>query len=186
MKDLIRKNRSYRRFDGTKKQTREELLSLVEAARFSPSAGNMQRLRFRLVFEKDEVDYLFDQLAWAGYLKDWPGPIEGERPTSYILILAGEDKSAMLDVDMGIAAQSIMLTAVSEGLGGCMLGSFHRARTDARFAPDGYHVNLVLALGVPVEHVELEDAVNGDIHYYRLPDGTHRVPKLALDTLVVK
>ncbi len=185
MKDLIRKNRSYRRFDATKKQTREQLLSLVEGARFSPSAGNMQRLRFRLVYEKDEVEYLFGQLAWAGYLKDWPGPAEGERPTSYILILTGEDQGAFLPVDMGIAAQSIMLTAVSEGLGGCMIGSFHRERTDARFAPEGYRVGLVLALGVPVEHVELEDAENGDIHYYRLEDGTHRVPKLPLETLVL-
>ena len=186
MKDLIRKNRSYRRFDETKKQTKEKLASLVESARFSPSAGNMQRLRFRLVNEAEETAYLFDRLAWAGYLKDWPGPVEGERPTSYVLILAGEDKSAMLDVDMGIAAQSIMLTAVSEGLGGCMLGSFHRERTNARFAPEGYHVALVLALGVPVEHVELEDASDGDIHYYRLADGTHRVPKLPLDTLIVE
>ncbi len=184
MKELIRKNRSYRRFDSSIKQTREQLLSLVESARFSPSAANMQRLRFRLVCEKEEVDFLFDQLAWAGYLKDWPGPVESERPTSYILILAGEDQSAMLSVDIGIAAQSMMLTAVSEGLGGCMLGSFHRERTNARFAPEGYHVELVLALGVPIERVELEDAKDGNIRYYRLEDGTHRVPKLPLETLV--
>ena len=186
MKDLIRKNRSYRRFDETKKQTKETLASLVESARFSPSAGNMQRLRFRLVNEAEETAYLFDQLAWAGYLKDWPGPETGERPTSYILILSGDDRSAMLDIDIGIAAQSIMLTAVASGLGGCMLGSFHHERTDARFATDGYHVRLVLALGVPVENVELEDAVEGDIHYYRLADGTHRVPKLPLSTLIIE
>lgn len=185
MKELIRKNRSYRRFDASKKQTREELLSLVESARFSPCAANMQRLRFRLVYEKEEVDFLFEQLAFAGYLKDWHGPVESERPTSYILILMGEDTGSMLSVDMGIAAQSIMLTAVSEGLGGCMLASFQKEKTNARFAPEGYHVGLVLALGVPVEKVELEDAVNGDIHYYRLADGTHRVPKLPLETLVL-
>ena len=159
---------------------------MVESARLSPSAGNMQRLRFRLVHEKEECEYLFDQLAWAGYLKDWPGPEWGERPTSYILILSGDDKSAMLDVDIGIAAQSMMLTAVSQGLGGCMLGSFHHERTDARFAPEGYRVRLVLALGVPAEHVELEDAQVADIRYYRLPDGTHRVPKLPLHTLIIK
>lgn len=186
MKNLIRKCRSYRRFDESKRQTKEDLESLVESARFSPCAGNMQRLRFRLVHEKEECEYLFGQLAWAGYLKDWPGPGEGERPTSYILILSGEDRSAMLDMDIGIAAQSMMLTAVSEGLGGCMIGSFHRERTDARFAAEGYRVRLVLALGVPVERVELEDAADGDIHYYRLPDGTHRVPKLPLDTLILK
>ena len=186
MLDIIRKNRSYRRFDGTKKQSRELLESLVEAARFSPSVANLQRLRFRIVNGSEEVDYLFDQLAWAGYLKDWPGPKEGERPTSYILILAGDDRSAYLDVDMGICAQSIMLTAVSKGLGGCMIGSFHRERTNARFASRGYKVALVLALGVPVERVETEDAVNGEIRYYRLADGTHRVPKLPLDELILK
>lgn len=186
MRELIQKNRSYRRFDGTKKQTKELLASLVESARFSPSAGNMQRLRFRLVYKQEEVDYLFDQLAWAGYLKDWDGPAVGERPTSYVLILTKPEVSTMLAVDMGIAAQSIMLTAVSEGLGGCMLGSFHKERTNARFAPDGYAVGLVLALGAPIEKVELEDAKDGDIHYYRLADGTHRVPKLPLDTLILE
>ena len=55
MKELIRKCRSYRRFDETKKQTREELLSIVEAARFSPSAGNLQRLRFRIVNDPKEA-----------------------------------------------------------------------------------------------------------------------------------
>ena len=96
------------------------------------------------------------------------------------------DEVSMLDIDIGIAAQSMMLAAVSEGLGGCMIGSFHRERTDARFAKDGYRVRLVLALGVPVERVVLEDACDGDIHYYREPDGTHRVPKLPLDTLIIK
>lgn len=185
MKELIRKCRSYRRFDETKKQTREELLSIVEAARFSPSAGNLQRLRFRIVNDPEEAAYLFDQLAWAGYLKDWPGPVDGERPTSYILILSKTQPNEMLSVDMGIAAQSMMLAAVSEGLGGCMIASFQREKTEARFAPEGYRVGLVLALGVPVEQVELEDAVDGDIHYYRLSDGTHRVPKLPLETLVL-
>lgn len=186
MKELIQKTRSYRRFDESKKQTREQLLSIVEAARLSPSAGNMQRLRFRLVHEEEACEYLFDQLAWAGYLKDWDGPAKGERPTSYIIILANENRSSFLDVDIGIAAQSMMLTAVSEGLGGCMIGSFHRDRTNARFATEEYKVALVLALGVPVEQVELEDAKDGDIHYYRLADGTHRVPKLSLSTLVIE
>lgn len=185
MKEIIRKNRSYRRFDETQRQTKEQLLSIVESARLSPSAGNMQRLRFRLVYEKADVDYLFGQLAWAGYLKDWKGPAEGERPTSYILILMKGEGGFFLPVDIGICAQSMMLTAVSEGLGGCMIGSFRKEETNARFAPEGYEVALVLALGVPVENVELEDARDGDIHYYRLADGTHRVPKLPLDTLVL-
>ena len=185
MKDIIRKSRSYRRFDETKKQTRDDLLSIVEAARFSPTAGNMQRLRFRLVNEPEEVAYLFDQLAWAGYLKEWDGPAPGERPTSYILILTKTQPGEILGMDMGIAAQSMMLKAVSMGLGGCMLASFHKERTEARFAPEGYRVGLVLALGAPVERVELEEAKDGDIHYYRLADETHRVPKLPLETLVL-
>ena len=158
----------------------------MESARFSPSAGNMQRLRFRPVYKQDEVDYLYDQLAWAGYLKDWDGPIPEERPTSYILIMTAAEIGTMLAVDMGICAQSIMLTAVSEGLGGCMLGSFHRERTNQKFASEGYQVGLVLALGKPVERVVLEDTKDNDIHYYREADGTHHVPKLPLDTLIIE
>ena len=71
MKDLIRKNRSYRRFDETKKQTREMLASLVESARFSPSAGNMQRLRFLPIVDGERCDKVFSTLKFAGYLKEW-------------------------------------------------------------------------------------------------------------------
>jgi nitroreductase len=87
IKDLILKNRSYRRFYQEHKMTISELKELVDLARMSPSGRNLQPLKFYLSADKETNKKVFSTLAWAGYLKDWDGPEEGEKPTGYIVIL---------------------------------------------------------------------------------------------------
>ena len=67
-----------------------------------------------------------------------------------------------------------------------MIRSFRREAVDALFGFEGWHPELVIALGAPIEHVELVGVTDGDIRYYRLPDGTHRVPKRSLDEVILK
>ena len=50
IKELVKKNRSYRRFYQEKKLTRQQLMELVETARFTPSAANRQP--FKCVMRK--------------------------------------------------------------------------------------------------------------------------------------
>jgi nitroreductase len=128
---------------------------------------------------------IFPHLAWAGYIEDWPGPAEGERPTAYIVILGDKDISPSFHCDHGIAAQSIMLGATEQGLGGCMIGSIQRDELRAALAiPERFEILLVLALGKPSEKVVIENA-NGNIKYWRDADNVHHVPKRALDDIIL-
>lgn len=185
LRDLILKNRSYRRFDTSVRQTREQLLPLIEAARCSSSAGNLQRVRYAVITECERCDALFCHLSFAAYLKDWKGPSPDERPTAYLLLLTEQSPDATLGIDLGIAAEAILLSAVEQGLGGCMIRSFDHAAADGIVGREGWHVELVIALGVPRERVVLSEVKEGDIRYYRTEDGTHVVPKRSLQELLL-
>ena len=111
IEELIHKNRSYRRFDQKHIISLSILKELVELARHSASAANLQPLKYILVCNEKTNRIIFEKLSWAGYLKDWPGPVEGERPSAYIIILGDTTISKSFSVDHGIASQSILLGA---------------------------------------------------------------------------
>jgi nitroreductase len=188
VRDLILKSRSYRRFFQDVPVSLETLRELVDLARFSPSARNAQPLRFILSNEPENNALIFKHLAWAGYLKDWPGPEEGERPAAYILILGDREISPTFGSDHGIASQSILLGAVEKGLGGCIIGSIQRPGLQAALhIPSRYEILLCLAIGKPKEIVVLEPVgPEGDIKYYRDEAQVHHVPKRALEDLILK
>ncbi len=87
IKDLVLKNRSYRRFNQDVTVDIQTLRELVNLARLSPSARNLQPLKYILSADREKNDLIFPHLAWAGYLADWDGPVEGERPSAHIIIL---------------------------------------------------------------------------------------------------
>jgi len=154
---LVRKNRSYRRFHQDISIHRETLMELVNLARLSASASNRQPLKYILVCDPQTNARLFPYLSWAGFLKDWPGPSEGERPAAYIIILGDKEISQVINCDHGIAAQSILLGAVEKGLGGCIIGSFKPHQLRKLFnIPERYRIMLIIALGRPAEQVEIE------------------------------
>jgi len=187
LEDLIRKNRSYRRFHQDVPVDIETLRALVNLARLSASGSNLQPLKYILSCEPETNARIFPHTRWAGYLKDWPGPAEGERPTAYIVILGDTEIRKSFGCDHGIAAQSIMLGAAERGLGGCMIGSIDRGELrQVLDIPEQYDILLILALGKPKETVVLEAVgPDGDTKYYRDTDGVHHVPKRSLDELVV-
>lgn len=182
---LLRRARSYRRFDAARTLSEEELSFLVEAARVTGSTANLQRVRFALFADRTEKDLIFSGLRFAGYLTDWKGPTTEERPGAYIVLATAGEPDANLCIDLGMAAQSIQVAAASIGLGGCILRSFDKKTVTEKLMPEGYVPQLVIALGAPAEKVVLTDAVDGNIRYFRQEDGTHVVPKLALSDLIL-
>lgn len=188
IQNLIRKNRSTRRFKEDKAVPIGTLKWLVDLARLSPSAGNLQPLKYILSADKKKNDLIFPCLYWAGYLEDWEGPAKGQRPSAYIIILNDRQISKVPGCDNGIAAQTIMLGAAEKDISGCMIGSINRPKLASELnIPDQYEISLVLALGYADEEIVIEEVKDpNQIKYYRDPKGTHYVPKRNLDDIILE
>jgi len=187
LKDLVLRNRSYRRFHQDVPVALDTLRALVDLARLSASGANLQPLKYVLSCDPATNARIFPHTRWAGYIKDWGGPAEGERPTAYVVILGDTEVAKNFGCDHGIAAQSIMLGATEQGLGGCMIGSIDRdGLRQALDVPQRYEILLILALGKPRETVVIEDlGPDGSIKYYRDAQAVHHVPKRSLADLLV-
>ncbi len=184
-KELVEKNRSYRRFKQDQAVDRAVLEELVDLGRMSASGANLQPLKYMLSSDARLNAEIFPNLMWAGYLKQWPGPADGERPAAYIVILNDTEIAGNSGCDHGIAAQTILLGATEKGLGGCMLGALdRRGLADVLDIPDRYEILLVLALGVPDETVRLVEAA-GPIEYFRDENDAHIVPKRPLAEVIL-
>jgi nitroreductase len=187
IKDIIQKSRSIRRFYQDVPVGMDTLRELVDLARLSPSGANLQPLKYLLSNQPERNAIIFAHLAWAAYLQDWPGPVEGERPAAYILVLGDTAITKSFGCDHGIAAQSIMLGAAEHGLGGCIMSSIRRAELAAALElPPQYEILLALSLGKPKEQVVIEPiGPDGSVKYWRDAQHVHHVPKRALEDIIL-
>lgn len=187
LKELVVKCRTFRRFEESFTVSLQQLESLVDLARLSPTGGNRQPLKYLLYNTPEECDKVFPFLAWAGYLREWQGPEKGERPSAYVVILGDKTVTDNFGVDHGIAGHSILLGAVEAGLGGCMIQSIMRAdMTEELRIPDAFEILLVIALGKPVEEVVLEQIKDNDVKYWRDGENVHHVPKRELKDIILR
>ena len=186
IRELIEKNRTYRRFYQDVEVSKETLRELIDLARLSSTGGNLQSLKYVLSQSLETNKRIFKTLKWAGYLKDWDGPEEGERPSAYVVVLHDQKISKGFFWDHGIAVQSILLGAIEKGLGGCQFNAIDRvALAQELNLPDHLEIVTVIALGKPNEVVVIEQLDDsGDIKYWRDEQGIHHVPKRALNDLI--
>jgi len=187
MHELVLKNRSYRRFNQEYPVDRNTLYELIELARLTGSGKNAQALKYLVSADPELNARVFHTLKWAAYLKDWGGPVEGERPSAYVVVL---DDTAIEEnpvCDRGIAMQTILLGAVERGLGGCILGAINRGELATLLAlPKHLRIGNVIALGQPKESIVIEGLrEDGDVRYWRGADGVHHVPKRPLSEIIV-
>jgi nitroreductase len=185
--NLIAKTRSYRRYKECNKIPMSKLEYLAQAARFVGSAKNAQRLRLLLIND-ERCDAVFENIRFAANL-DWNGPEIGQRPPAYIIVMTEEEPDTNLAIDIGLAAEAMLITATEEGLGGCMFRSFDREKLGKVLGKAPYMPALVIAIGEPDEVVILQD-VNPNrenpLMYFRDDYGHHLVPKIGLQTIVLK
>ena len=185
--ELIQQNRSFRRFYQDVIMPESDLREMVENARLTPSGRNAQTLRYVLSNTEEMNALIFTTLSWAGYLTDWDGPKEGERPSAYIVILNDDTLSKNYFCDHGITSLTILLTAVEKGYGGCIIGAVDRdTLRESLHIPEKYSIVQVIALGKPAETVVIEPMIDGDIKYWRDPQGVHHVPKRSLEEIIVQ
>ncbi len=186
--DLVKKSRSCRKFDESVHYTKETLAQLIETVRFAPSSINLQPLKYRLVFKKEETDCVFPLTKWAGLIKNEKLPPDGHRPTAYILICHDTTIHPSPEIflkDVGICAQTIMLAAAEKEIGGCMIGSFEKEAIKKELRlPENLIPMLLLALGKSEDSVLLTDAADGNVAYSR-ENGKQTVPKRTAEELIL-
>ena len=184
LKDLILRNRSTRKYYQDVAVNRETLLELVDLARLSPSGGNRQLLKYYISCEPAKNVLIYNQIGLGG------SPPEGERPSAYIIIMNDTKLGTYgpMEVDHGIAAQSILLGAVEQELGGCMVGMVNRKELQIALSiPVRYEILLVLAIGKPKETFVFEPCeINGEnTRGWWDEQGVRHIPKRQLADIII-
>ena len=181
---LLRRNRSYRGYDTSFEVRADQLRRIIETATLCPSARNQQVLRFRPVL-RNESDKVLKQIRLGGALPELHLPFPGTEPQAFIVICSTVEESKYVDIDLGIVAQTMLLQATELGLCGICIGAFDHAEIkEVLNLP--YEPVLVIAFGRPSEHIELVECSEGDSLTYYRKDGTHYVPKIRVDDLIIK
>ena len=189
--EMVKKNRSYRGFDESRRISREELMEMVECARLTPSGANRQPLKYDLIWKAEEVGQVLPMTRWAAALPERHLPDPGKGPTAFVVLLqetAWVKETAACQRDIGIAAQTLLLAATEKGLGGLMIGNFDRAGLEKiRHYPEHLIPQLVIALGKPAERIVLtEVGEDGATAYYRDEQDVHYVPKRRLEDIIIE
>ena len=180
---LLHRNRSYRGYDPSRVVTREELMTMVEATTLVPSGRNQQALRYRLVTEEDSGKVL-PLIRLGGALPELHLPFPGTEPRAFLVICSTVPENPLIDIDLGIAAQSLLLKAVEMGLNGIMIRAFDAVKLQEALALPLKPL-LVVAIGKGAEDVFLKPVNAGESLTYYRKDGVHFVPKLKAEDLVV-
>ena len=180
---LLKRNRSYRGYDKSRKVTLEELRQIVAVTTLVGSGKNLQRLRYRLVTGKDAAKVLPNIVLGAALPEDHL-PKPGTEPEAFIVACCTGEEDKVVDIDLGIAAQSMLLKATEMGLGGIFILNFRaEAIREALSLPS--RPIAVIAIGKGAEDIYLIPVHAGaSLDYYR-KDGVHFVPKLTLDDILI-
>ena len=183
--ELVRKNRSYRRFIEKESISVGQLEKWIGLARYTASGRNNQPLKYIGSVNPELNAGIFSLLGWAGYLTDWVGPEKGERPAAYITVVHDKSISENRYCDDGISVQTILLGAVEEGYGGCIIGSVNKPKLAGLLnLPNHFEILWVIALGKPAETVVIEDLKDNNVKYWRDENQVHHVPKRSVAELI--
>ena len=181
---LLRRNRSYRGFDKSCPVTQAQLRRIAEVCTLVPSGRNQQVLRLKLLTRNNGADQMQGLYKLGAALPELHLPFPGTEPEAFIIICSTVDPDKWVHMDVGIAAQSMLLKAVEMGLGGICIGAFNKQALIETFALP-YEPVLMLAIGKPAEKIELLPVHPGEpLKYYR-ENGIHYVPKIVANDLIL-
>ena len=181
---LLLKNRSHRGYDARFVVREDQLRRIIEVNTRIPSARNRQVLRFRPVLAA-EAGKVLACIRLGGALPELHLPLPGPEPNAFIIVCATVVEDRYVDIDLGISAQSMLLRATEMGLNGLCIGAFDRTKIKEAFALE-LEPLLVLAIGRGIEKIELTEIGAADSHAYYRREGTHYVPKLRLEELLLR
>ena len=181
---LLKKNRSYRGYDKKTLVTQEQLRKIVAVNPLLPSGRNQQALRFKLVTHDTGAEKVLANIKLGGALPELHLPFEGTEPEAFIIICSTVPENKILDIDLGISAQSMLLKAVEMGLNGIMIGAYNKENIKKEFDLP-YEPVLIVAIGKGTENIRLVEINEDESHKYYRQDGVHFVPKVKLEQLIL-
>ena len=182
--ELLQKNRSYRGYNKNYVVSRAELERLVGVCSKLPSGCNQQVLRYFLITKESGADRILPLIRIGAALPELHLPLPGTEPEAFIVCCTVANESRLVDIDLGIALQSMALKAVEMGLNTLMIGAFNREKLKETFALDCEPL-MVMAVGKGAERIELVPTdVDAPRAYYR-KDGVHYVPKVRAEQLII-
>lgn len=161
--EAVQKRRSVRAYDPTLIPD-EKLNKVLEAARLAPSAGNVQPWHFIVVTDAEKRRKLA-QPRFAKFLSQAPAVIVGcgdqeASPNWYV-------------VDVAISMQNMVLTATSEGLGTCWIGSFDENQIKEMLRiPEKFRIVALLAVGFPRKKLDVMGKI---LHFIRRRKRLNRI-----------
>lgn len=183
LNQLLVRNRSYRGYDKNRMVGTEELRRIVNVNTRIASARNQQCLRFRLV-TAEERQKILPHIRLGGALPELHLPASGCEPQAFIVVCSTQPEDRWVDIDLGISAQSMLLKATEMKLNGICIGAFNAAAiTQALSLP--YPPLLIIAIGKGIEDIRLVEISEEESHAYYRNEGTHYVPKVKLDDLII-
>lgn len=182
---LLLKNRSHRGYQKNYVVTEEMLQKIVSVNAKIPSACNQQGLRFKLVTKNSGSEKVLANIKLGAALPELHLPLPGTEPEAFIIVCSKIAESKMLDVDLGISAQTMLLKAVEMGLNGLIIGAFNKENIRREFSLPCEPL-LIVAIGKGAETIQLVDIDEEDDHRYYRRDRVHYVPKVKVEQLILK
>jgi len=144
--EAVQERRSIRSYQD-KPVEREKMEKILEAGRLAPSAKNLEPWHFIAVTDAAKRKALSGGM-WGKFLVQSP-----------LVIVACGDKKASPDwyaIDVALALENMVLTATSEGLGTCCVGSFNEKDVKAALkVPENFEVLVMIAVGYPSGKLDL-------------------------------
>lgn len=181
---LLLRNRSHRAYDNSFQVREDQLRRIIDVNRLIPSARNQQVLRFRMVLD-NEADKVLPHIKMGAALPELHLPEKGSEPRAFIIICSTVEESRFVDIDLGIAAQSMLLQAVEIGLNGICIAAFDKQKIREDFQLP-YEPLLILAIGRGKDNIHLSEISANESHNYYRKEGVHYVPKLTIGELIIK
>lgn len=181
---LLLRSRSHRGYNKNYVVSRAELERIVGVCTKLPSGCNQQVLRYWLVTKDTGADRVLPLIKLGAALPELHLPLPGTEPEAFIVCCSAAPEGKLVDIDLGIALQSMALKAVEMGLNTLMIGAFNREKLrEALTLP--CEPLMLLAVGKGTDRIELvPTAADAPRAYYRR-DGVHYVPKVRLDDLIL-
>jgi nitroreductase len=167
MKDLMEiiKARKSIRVYQDKSLPKNVVKDILEAAKYAPTARNLQELEYKVITNKTLINKLSEGIAAAMQKEGMPlkGP-PGAKPDFFhgaplLLIITAPKDNLFALADAGLAAQNVMLYATSIDLGSCFIGMAKLIEKDANLLKminiaDNMTIVAAVICGYPAENPE--------------------------------